>query len=56
MKKLVLWITSLVETALIKILLDLTLWPLKLIYRKPEPSWTAWMANRKFCQLDQRFC
>ena len=51
-----LWVASLLENALIKIFLNLTLWPLKLIYRQPEPTWPAWFANRKLCQLDQRYC
>ena len=38
------------------IALPMALWPLKLIYRQPVPSWTAWFANRKLCQLDQRYC
>ena len=44
------------ETALIQTLLTLVLWPLKLIYRRPQETWRAWFANQKLCSLDDRFC
>jgi len=44
------------ETVLIQVLLTLTLWPLKLIYHRPEDAWWVWQTNRKLCMLDQRFC
>lgn len=44
------------ERALVKVVLDLTLWPLKLLYKRPEPTWSAWYANQRLCQLNQRYC
>ena len=44
------------ESALIQTLLTLVLWPLKLIYRRPQETWRAWHANQKLCSLDRRFC
>lgn len=47
-----------VEKLIMQILLTLTLWPLRLIYRRPKPdeSWPAWQANQRLCRADQRYC
>ena len=44
------------EATLIQALLTLVLWPLKLMYRRPQETWRAWFANQKLCSIDQRFC
>ena len=44
------------EAALVQTLLNLALWPLKLIYRRPQETWPAWFANQKLCAVDRRFC
>ena len=52
LERLICWL----ETVLIQVLLNLTLWPLKLIYNRPTEPWWVWDTNRKLCNLDQRFC
>ena len=44
------------EAALVQLMLALVLWPLKVIYRRPQETWPAWFANQKLCALDRRFC
>ena len=56
MMKGILRLSAWLETALIRIVLELTLWPLKFLYQRPEPTWKAWFATRKLCQLDRRYC
>ena len=52
LERLICWL----ETVLIQVLLNLTLWPLKLIYNRPTEPWWVWDTNRKLCNLDQCFC
>ncbi len=54
--ELLLRLSSWIQRVVFKIALDLTLWPLKFLYRQPEPTWQAWFANQKMCQLDRRYC
>lgn len=49
-------LSSWLEQALMQVMLGLVLWPLKLIYRRPQETWRAWFANQKLCSLDRRFC
>jgi hypothetical protein len=56
MRSLALKTSALLEHFLIQALLYLILLPLKLIYRAPQPTWNAWFANQKLCQLDGRYC
>ncbi len=55
-----LWIhlSEWIEMIFMKTLLTLTLWPLKLMYRRPRPdeSWPAWQANQRLCRIDRRYC
>tara|TARA_B100001121_G_C18460945_1_gene513263 strand:+ start:449 stop:661 length:213 start_codon:yes stop_codon:yes gene_type:complete len=47
-----------IEMIFMQMLLTLTLWPLKLIYKRPRPdeSWAAWHANQRLCRIDRRYC
>ena len=56
MRSLVLGMSFWLERLLINVVLSLILWPIKLIYRSPEPTWNAWFANEYLCQLDGRYC
>ena len=56
MKSLALKISAFLENFLIQALLYLVLLPLKFIYRAPEPTWNAWFANQRLCQIDGRYC
>ncbi len=56
MRSLTLKTSAFLEYFLIQVLLYLILLPLKLIYRAPQPTWNAWFANQKLCQLDGRYC
>ena len=49
-------LSSWIQRVFFKIVLDVTLWPLKFLYRRPEPTWQAWFANQKLCQMDRRYC
>ena len=46
------------EMIFMQMLLTLTLWPLKLMYKRPRPdeSWPAWQANQRLCRIDRRYC
>lgn len=54
--EMLLGLSSWIQRVAVKIALDLTLWPLKFLYKQPEPTWQAWFANQKLCQLDRRYC
>ena len=56
MKSLALKTSAFLEHFLIQALLYFFLLPLKFIYRAPQPTWNAWFANQKLCQLDGRYC
>ena len=56
MKSLALKTSAFLEHFLIQALLYLVLLPLKFIYRTPQPTWSAWFANQKLCQIDGRYC
>ena len=49
-------LSSWLEKAVMQVMLGLVLWPLKLIYRRPQETWRAWFANQKLCSIDDRFC
>lgn len=56
MKSLALKTSAFLENFLIQTLLYLVLLPLKFIYRAPQPTWNAWLANQRLCQIDGRYC
>ena len=56
MKSLALKTSAFLENFLIQTLLYLVLLPLKFIYRAPQPTWNAWFANQRLCQIDGRYC
>ena len=56
MKSLALKTSAFLENFLIQALLYLVLLPLKFIYRAPQPTWNAWFANQRLCQIDGRYC